>query len=793
MTRYYIIIAFRNIMRNKGFAMANIIGFATGLTAFLLIVLFVTDELSYDAFNRNHRFIYRVDTQLKLGGAVTDYAITAPPVAAALMQGFPEVKQAMRMEAALNIQLKKGSEIIQEDRAVYADQSIFDVFTLTVIDGTASRALTDPASIVISERVALKYFNSTNAAGKTLIIANDNTVHTVTAVVKNIPKQSHFHADLFLPLDAQANAHGTRYTQFNFNTYVLLHNEKEAKTLAAKLPEFLRTHLSSDMNVDAFEKGGNYIRLSLTPLDNIHLWSNKQREFESNSDISYVYIFSAVATLILILACINFTNLFTARSANRLQEVGVRKVMGSVRGNIVVQFLVESFVMTFISVTIALVLATLLLPVFNSLSGKEFGITISYLIWLVPLSVLLTVGVAIVAGLYPAIYLSSFQPVKVLASGRTSGFRGSALRNTLVVFQFVIATSLVLGTLVILHQLKFIQSRNIGFNREQVFIIHNLSSLNDPVVMQQRMKQSSGVINASVSGYLPTNDMRAQNGISAKDQQGFMTEFWTVDCDYIPTLQMEIVRGRNFMSDMKSDSTAMIINETAAGILFQDSDPLVQKIESAGKSYSVIGVVKDFNFTSLRQNVTPLVMTLGGDWRSNLIVRTVPAQLENVLEQARLAWQRMNPDQGFEFSFMDQDFEAAYRSEKQLQRLFTIFAALSITIAGIGLFGLAAYAAEQRTRELSIRKVLGASVSNLFSLLTLDFMRLIVISVVVALPLSWWMMEQWLNGFAYRIAIPAWSYAASAGMILIVAIATVSFQTIKVALHNPIDSLRKDH
>ncbi|MGC3944748.1 MAG: FtsX-like permease family protein [Chryseolinea sp.] len=669
MIRYYVTIALRNIARNKGFALSNIIGFATGLTVFLLIVLFVTDELSYDRFNQNHRRIFRVDTELKYGGSVTSFAITAPPVAKAMVDGFPEVQNAVRMEAALNIQLKKGNDVIQEDRAIYADQSIFDVFTLNVIDGKAEEAFAGPASIVISERIALKYFNSTDVAGRTLIIANDNSVHNITAVVKDIPRQSHYHADLFLPLAWRDNSHSTRYTQFSFNTYVLLNDERDAKGLEKKLPQFMREHLGSDMNVDAFEKGGNYIRLSLTRLDDIHLLSNKQREFESNSDISYVYIFSAVAVLILILACINFTNLFTARSANRLREVGVRKVMGSVRGNIVAQFMVESFVMTLISVAIAIVLATLLLPVFNSLSGKELEVTFSTIVNLIPFSIILTIVVAIVAGLYPSFYLSSFQAAKVLQGDRTSGFKGSRLRNVLVVFQFTIATTLVLGTLVVLHQLKFIQSKNIGFDREQVLVITNVGSMNDPVTLQRNLQQVAGVVNASISTYLPTNDARWQNSISANGQQGVMTEFWGIDSEYIPTLQMQIVKGRNFMSGMISDSTSIILNETTASILFGSEDPLQKKIEAGGNYFTIVGVVKDFNFNSLRQNVTPLVMILGSDWRSNLVARIAPGQIEHVLEEGRRAWQQLNPDHDFEFSFMDADFEAIYRGEKQMQRL----------------------------------------------------------------------------------------------------------------------------
>lgn len=789
---YYLVVAFRNVARNKGFALLNIFGFSIGLSAFLLIIVFVIDELSYDKFNIHHDRIFRVDTELKYGGSTTSFAIAAPPVAEAMLHDLPEVKHAVRIESAQNIQFKKGTEIIQEDRTMYADQSLFDVFTFDVIDGSTAQALAGFGAIVITKRIALKYFGTTKVAGKTLTIANDNSIHTIKAVVDNMPAQSHFHADVFLPLSSQANSRITNFTQFNFNTYVLLNGNADAALLKSKLQGFLKKHLTEDMNVEAFEKGGNHIKLVLMPLTDIHLYSNKQRELEANADIAYVYIFSAAATLILVLACINFINLFTAKAANRAQEIGVRKTLGSARHNIMIQFLTETFVMTSISVLMAVVLALAALPAFGTITGKTFELDSTTLLMMIPITVIAIVVVTILAGFYPAFYLSSFQPIKVLKGELSSAFRGTKLRTILVVIQFTIATFLVVNILVILDQLEFIQSKNVGYNREQVLIVKNVSSLNDAVVMKQEVKQISGVINASLSAYLPTGGARWPNSISSENEKGLLVEFWTIDADYINTLEMDILQGRNFLPTIPGDSSAIILNESAAKLLKLDTDLMEKRIEAAGKTYTVIGIVKDFNFNSLRKNITPLVMTLGYDWRSSLIVRTAAGQLPNVLTQIRARWEKLNPDQHFEFSFMDEDFAAIYATEQKVKKLFTIFTVLAVTIASVGIFGLSAYTAEQRTRELSIRKLFGASITNVFNLMTYDFIRAIIISIIIALPSAWLTMNWWLDGFAYRTNISMLQLFISAMLVVIVAIITVSYQTLKAAMKNPLDNLRAE-
>ncbi|MEJ7646110.1 MAG: ABC transporter permease [Chryseolinea sp.] len=530
---YYSKLAFRNVLKNRGYALVNITGFALGLSAFLLIILFVIDERSYDKFNIHHKRIFRVDTELKYGGAITSFAIAAPPLADAMRNDFPEVEDAVRIERVENIQLKKGIETIQEDRVFYADQSLFDVFSYKVLDGNTKKALADPGSIVIMKSVAMKYFGSTNATGNTLTIMNDNSIHTITAVLDDMPSQSHFHAEIILPLSARENSRITAFNQFTFNTYVLLKDMRDAEVLNSKLKQFLKKHLAENMNVEAFEEGGNYIRLTLTPLDNIHLHSNKQRELEANADISYVYIFTSIALSILALACINFVNLFTARSAERAKEVGVRKVLGSFRESIIIQFMLEAFVMILIAITLAVIVAIACIPIFNTLAGKNFELRFTTFLTLFPTIAIVTLVVSVVAGSYPAIFLSSFTPAKVLKGELSSGFRSNKLRNILVVIQFSIATILVVGAFVVYHQLNFIHSKNIGFNRDQVLIINNVSSMDDPVLLKKQVEDISGVINASLSGYLPTLAARWATNVSSEAHHGLLSEFWSIDADYI--------------------------------------------------------------------------------------------------------------------------------------------------------------------------------------------------------------------------------------------------------------------
>jgi len=785
MFKNYLKTAFRSLLKNKGFTAMNILGLALGLTTCLLIVFYVFDELSYDRYNIKYDRIYRVNTDLKYGSNETSFAITAAPVADALLKEFPEVEKSMRIGSGVNIRFKKSNEVIDEKNAFYCDNAIFDIFTLSLIQGDPKTALKEPNSMVISRSLALKYFNTVNAVGKTMLLVSDSSLHKVTGVMENMPAQSHFKADLFLGMGPNTNHN---WNGFNTGTYILLKQGADSKKLESKFAALMcRNATTPAFDYKKFEANGNYIKLNLTPLADIHLHSNKQRELGVNGNVQYVYIFSAIAIFILILACINFMNLSTARSANRAREVGVRKVLGSSRKYLIAQFLAESVIVTLAATIIAIFAAWAILPLFNQVSGKSLTIGAQTFTWLLPAMLVIIVVVGVLAGAYPAFYLSAFQPIQVLKGKLATGFKGGFLRGFLVVFQFSISIFLIIGTLVIFNQLNYIRNKDLGFNRNRVLIIKNAYAV-DQKILKQQLKQLAGVMNCTLTHYLPTSNLSMLNYVTAGENKKIETQFWQVDEDYINTMGMKLVQGRNFNGEFRSDSSAVIINETMAKIISYKGDPGA-KIND-GKDYKIIGVVKDFNFSSLRDNITPMMLVMNTDWFASLSVRINTNNLPALMQKIEDNWKAMQPGLHIDYSFMDDDFNALYNSEQRIGKLFIIFTTLAIIIACLGLFGLAAYAAEQRTREVSIRKVLGASVSAISTMLSKDFIRLVAISIIIATPLAWLVMQRWLQGFAYRQNIQWWVFVVTAIGALVIAVITVSYQAVKAALVNPADSLR---
>jgi len=789
MFKNYIKTAFRSLLKNKGFTFINIAGLALGLVTCLLIIFYVIDELSYDKYNTQYERIYRVNTDVKYGGTITPFATTVPSISTALKNNFPEIQNTTRIARALGIHFQKGKESISEERVIYADADIFKIFSLPMIYGNPNTALTAPNSIVITENTAKKYFNTTDVIGKTLFLLNDSSLHKITGVIRNIPSQSHFTFDFCLSLQPTTdNSTSSLY----FNTYILLKPNTDHKKLEAKFPDFIRTTFNTGTFSEAsFEKSGNYFHISLMPLKDIHLYSNRTYELGANSDISNVYIFSAVALFILLIACVNFVNLSTARSANRAREVGVRKVLGSSRKNLIIQFITESFIVTFIAAIIALLIAWILLPLFNQLSGKQLHITFALLRQLIPSMIFTIVIVGLLAGSYPAFFLSSFNPVNVLKGKLSTGFKRSGLRGFLVIFQFSISIFLIIGTLVIYNQLKYIQNKDLGFNRNHVVVVKNVNLLDNPKILKQEIKQVPGVINATLTSFLPTNNSRWPNTISTPEKRGIQTELWQVDEDYLSTMGMQLVQGRNFSNRFLTDSSAMIINETAAKILGY-KNMIADNVYNGKKKYHVIGIVKDFNFSSLRQNITPLVLVMDKDWRPSLSIRVNSNNLALIISQIKTKWEALAPNQQFDYSFMDEDFDAIYRTEQRVGKLFIIFTIFTLIIACLGLFGLAAYAAEQRNKEIGIRKVLGASLSTVIALLSKDFIKLVLISIAIATPLAWLAMHKWLEGFAYRQNIQWWVLVVTGLGAILIAFITISFQAVKAALVNPVESLRSE-
>ncbi|TWR27953.1 FtsX-like permease family protein [Mucilaginibacter achroorhodeus] len=799
-------IAFKNLLKNRGVTLINIFGLALGLASCLLIVFYVVDELSFDKFNTNANRIYRVNTDISYGGNASSYAIGPPPLAAEAVNKLPQVEKAVRITTATEVRFKKGVENISEPKVANVDSTFFDVFTFPILHGDPHKALAEPHSIVLTERAAVKYFNTTDAVGRVLTMANNNENFKVTGVIANMPEQSHFNYDFLISMSTNEGSKANVWNSFIYSTYLLARPGTDATILNKNLDALFQSHFEKQpgFNKQAFAKNGNYVRVNLTPLTDIHLRSNRQYELGTNSDVTYVYIFSSIALFILLLACINFMNISTARSANRAREVGVRKVLGSPRKMLIFQFLTESTLITLAAATIAVLAAWALLPAFNNIAGKALSINTQTIKWLLPALFIIVLTVGVLAGAYPAFYLSAFQPIAVLKGKLSNGFKGSLLRNSLVVLQFSVSIFLIIGTIVIYNQLNYIQQKDLGYDRSHVLVIKNTLGVENARALKNELKQIAGVNNASLSGFLPTGTLRQPNSVfksrTPVPKNAVFTEIWPVDEDYLPTMSMKLSQGRNFEEGNISDSSKVIINETAARALGYAANPIGKSLyyepergerDTAVRELKVIGVIKDFNFKSLRDNITPVVMMLQSN-NNALSVKLQGADVKHFLPLIEAKWNKASPNQQFEYSFMGEDFNAAYRTEQRTGQLFLVFATLAIVIAGLGLFSLAAYAAEQRNKEIGIRKVLGASVSSIVSMLSKDFIKLVMLSFLIAAPLAWLVMHKWLDGFAYRQSIQWWVVAVAGAGSLVIAFATISTQSFKAAVANPAESLKSE-
>jgi putative ABC transport system permease protein len=800
MIRNYFKTAIRTLLKNKGFTVLNVLGLSVGLATCLLIVFYVVDELSYDRYNTKADRIYRITEEVKLNGHENSYASSEAPLLNAL-KDFPGIERSTRLMptsslfiSAQKYHVKKGNENIQEKKIVFAESGLFDVFTLPMIDGNPSTSLNEPHSVVVTESTAKKYFNNVNVVGQTLTF-NDTSTYKITGVIKDIPSQSHFNFDFFLSFSTLPESHVNSWGYGGMRNYLLLKPGTNIKSLEAQIQ---KVEIKNSFSPSAWSSGDNYLRIVLKPLLDIHLRSNSQYEISKNGSIQYVYIFSVIALFILLIACVNFMNLSTARSSNRAREVGVRKVLGSGRKELVAQFLVESTLVTLVSTIIAVLLAWIFMPLFNQMAGKELVFTLQSITWLLPSLLIIILVVGFLAGSYPAFYLSGFQPIEVLKGKLSTGFKGSFLRSFLVVFQFSISIFLIIGTLVIYNQLNYIQNKSLGFDRNQVLVIKNTTSLGKQAgVLKQELKQLPGVVNATMTSYLPTGEDRNITGLfpdrTIDIKKDMLTEFWPVDEDYISTVGIKLVAGRNFSTEMKTDTAAIIVNEAFVQRL-GTKDPLNKTVyrDTYGiQPFHIVGVMKDFNFSSLRDKIAPVVLSYAPD-NGAISVRVHTADITALMSQIEQKWKSFSPNQHFAYSFMDEDFDATYRSEQRVGQIFISFSTLAIVIACLGLFGLAAYAAEQRNKEIGIRKVLGASVTAIVSMLSMDFIKLVLISILIASPLAWLVMNKWLQDFAYRTNIQWWILGGAGCVAILIAFITISFQSIRAALSNPVKSLRSE-
>ena len=811
MFKNYLKIAWRNLRKNRVFSFINIFGLSLGLASFLLIALYVADELSYDRFHEHADRIYRVNSDMRMGETDLHLAQSSDPMGEALLNEFPQVENFVRLYNNDGAKLiRHGQQFLNETRVAHADSTLFDVFTLPVVAGSSKEALTKPNTVVISRSSAERYFGTPQAAiGQTLETDDaGQTFYEVTAVFEDLPEQSHFNIDFFFSM-ANVDYPFGNYGSHNFYTYLLLREGADPAEFPTKFESYIRKYLEPmlreylDTDLESFRASGNRIEYTLMPLTDIHLHSDRSAEISPSGDIQNIYIFALAALFVLVIACVNFMNLSTARSAKRAKEVGIRKTLGTGKRELVRQFLTESVMLAFIALLLAVGLCWLALSWFNGISGKVLEITDllqpAYLIFLLLLPLL----VGTLAGLYPAFFLAAFKPVIVLKGlGGGGGKSESRLRSALVVFQFAASIILIVGTLVIYNQLEYIRNARVGFDREQVVVVNTEGmSQNTRSAFKNDIASLAGVRSATFAGYLPVaNSSRGDTSFSMDpvmtENSIFNMQIWRTDYDYIPTMGMELLEGRNFSPEFGSDSLAVIINERAAELM-GEANPIGKKIYhmdpdfETSVAYTVIGMVRDFNFESLRQNVGPLAMWLGrNDWRTAF--RVVPADLENTLAQIEARFTEMAPGMPFSYDFLDESFDQMYRQEQRMGKVALSFAVLAILIACLGLFGLVTYVAERRTKEIGIRKVLGASLPNILTLLSRDFLKLVAIAFLIGCPIAWWGMDRWLQDFAYRTPIGVWIFVVAGVAAIGIALVTVGFKAVKAGMVNPINSLRTE-
>ncbi len=808
MIKNYFKIAWRNLLRYKGFSFINILGLAIGITCCVVVALFIIDELSYDKYHKDPGRIHRVvkDFVNDDGSKLPD-ATTPPAIGPAIQKDIPEIEHMVRLIPGWGnkFYVRNGEKKFIEEHVYRADSSIFDVFTFQFLQGNPKAALKDPYSIVLTESMAKKYFAGENPIGKTLEI-DDWDPRTVTAIIMDLPETSHFKFDFLAALkyfddNKRPISIDSFWGWYNFYTYIKLKPGAKIADVDKKIQAVFKKNQPENKNA--------FYSQSVT---DIHLTSNLKWELRPNSDKSYIYIFGTVALFILLIACINYINLTTARSALRAREIGIRKVSGAVRGALIRQFLTESVFISLLAAVVALVIAELLLPGINTITGKNLSLFSGGNL-LIPL---LTFGFAvllgIVAGFYPALFLSSFEPIKMLKGEKLSGFKKFSLRKVLVVTQFTISIALIIGTMVVIKQISFIQNAKLGLNKDHVLMINDIGYLSrsERQKLQNDLQQIPGIKTVAAADGI-VGGQNWTNGLRLKGtENGQLVNFLTVDYNYFDALNMEFKEGRGFskqfLSDTLNEGTAgtterfagsIILNETALKDLKIPAPAVGQQVawnsdNDATLYLTVVGVVKDFHFTSMKNEIKPFAFVFNPDRQWNFTVKLDGTNINQAISKIESVWNKNVTSRPFQYFFLDETYAKLYQSEMNFKTIFFYITFIAIFIACLGLFALSAFITEQRTKEIGIRKVLGASVSGIVGMLSKDFVKLIIIAAVIAFPVAWWAMNKWLQDFVYRTHIGWWAFGAAAVIALLIALITISSQAIKAAVANPVKSLRTE-
>ncbi len=818
MFKNHIKIAWRNFKKQPFFTFLNTFGLAIGMAGGLLISLYIYDELSFDTMFADANRIYRINIDNTNGGETNKYASVAAPLGPTLKRDYEQIEMVTRFRNTSSKLLRKTDtdQNVKEEYVMGVDATFFTMFGLDLLVGDTKTALKEPNTLILTKTAAEKHFGINEALGQRLLLDNEE-VYTITGVIDDMPKNSFLrNYSVFIAMASYKDAESIKWSNWNFHTFIKLIPSANIESLQTPLGTIYETYMipwiqtfDPSMTLEKFRKdrkaSGDSLVWSAMALTDIHLHDyDREDEFGPNSDIQNVYILSFIGFFLILLACVNFMNLSTAHSLKRAKEVGIRKTLGSNKFGLIKQFLTEAGLVSFVSLLLAIVMATIALPFFNDLSGKAISISFGNpVFWLILVAATFILG--LFSGAYPAFFLSRFIPVKVLKGSGLSNVGGGNIRNSLVVFQFAISVFLIIGTLVVFQQLRYIQNKDLGYQKDQILVIDDADAAGNQIAsFKQEVQQLGLVKNTSLSSFLPTPS--ARNTVNfftegeMKSHAGVIFGKWRIDHDYVSTLGLEIIAGRDFDRRFPTDSTGIILNESAVAMLeIEPEEAIGMRLSNHPKHmevknrkyYTVVGVVKNFHFESLRNTINGTSLLLG-DNSKRMLVKLNAGDFSKTIAAIEKIWNTVAPGQPFNYYFMDDSFNTTYQAEQRLGRIFIIFTLLSIFIACLGLFGLAAFNAERRSKEIGIRKVLGASVNQITYKLTIDFLKLVGIAILISLPLGWYAMNRWLEDFSYRIEM-GWSVFIMAALLaVVISIMTVSYQSIKAAIVNPVKSLRTE-
>ncbi|MDX1939622.1 MAG: ABC transporter permease [Saprospiraceae bacterium] len=794
MFKNYLKTAIRNILKDKAYAFINISGLAVGIAVCLLMVLYIHHELSYDRFHSKAERVHRMALDLKMEGQEIHFNATYPLLAETMKAEIPEVEKATRLLDRDAQIVKREDQVFQEDNIYFADPDFFDLFDFKLIEGNPQTALSAPNQVLLTPALAEKYFgkNAQNIVGSTISIGD--SICTVSGIIEAAPANSHFHYNAIVSMKGTWFDNDKTWESFNVSTYVLLALQANMETVLAKVPALLQKHHPF---LEEQKKSGVDVTFSSQPLTRIHLHSDLDGDFEPNSSNVYVYSMMIIAIVILLLACVNYVNLSTALSVKRIREVGIRKTLGSTRSSLVLQFGIEAVVLTVVATIFATALVMLVRQSFNQLVGNNISMNLLTNPLGILAIVVFSVFLGMAAGSYPAFFLSKFKPTEAFA-GKSSagGLKTGILRSAMVIGQFVASIALITCTIIIWQQIDYIRSKELGFDKENVVIIENANKLASMEAFKNSVKQNMDILEVGAARWKPVGEDFDGTGLESEEKRGNtqIVSIMQIDEDYIPALNLKIKEGRNFSKEFTTDAQSLLLNEEAVR-RFGLSDPVGKRLYYPGDStgFMIVGVVGDFNYQSLKNEISPLVFFSQDMQRCrNFIVKIKGDDIRRTISFLENTWNAQQAGVPFAYSFLDETYDALFKTEVRTGQIFSVFAILAIFIACMGLLGLAAYAVERRTKEIGIRKVMGASGSQIVELLSKDFLKYVVIGAVLAFPIAWYAMNTWLQGFAYRINMQWWMFVVAGVLALVIALVTVSFQAIRAAFANPVRSLRTE-